>query len=241
MKIVFAGPSLYGLDIDLTGLELRPPAVQGDVARAVADGATAIGLIDGHFEQVASVWHKEILHALSEGVTVLGAASMGALRAAECAPFGMIAVGAIANRYLSGELDDDAAVALVNGPAELGYRPLSEALVDAEATLDNMLAAGVISANETAALRLSAKRLFFKHRTARAIVAGARLDRLEIEVLDHYRRYKISLKSQDATALVEAIKALAPARRIVPPSWKFGSSPFWRQFEQKSGERPIGV
>ena len=47
------------------------------MAKAVIEGATVIGLIDGFFENVASVWHKEILFALSEGVQVFGAASMG--------------------------------------------------------------------------------------------------------------------------------------------------------------------
>ena len=53
----------------------------------------AIGLIDGYFERVPSVSHKEILWAMSQGIVVIGAASMGALRAAELAPFGMLGVG----------------------------------------------------------------------------------------------------------------------------------------------------
>ena len=42
-------------------------------------GYRRIGIIDGHFGNVPSVWHKEILFALSKGVEVSGAASMGAL------------------------------------------------------------------------------------------------------------------------------------------------------------------
>ncbi|MEJ0097006.1 MAG: TfuA-like protein [Bauldia sp.] len=53
------------------------------MSKAVLAGASVIGLVDGVFENVASVWHKEILYALSEGVQVFGAASMGALRAAD--------------------------------------------------------------------------------------------------------------------------------------------------------------
>ena len=67
MKVLFAGPSLYGLDLDLSGIVLRPPAKQGDVIAAVRDGATAIGLVDGYFGGAAAVWHKEILYALSLG------------------------------------------------------------------------------------------------------------------------------------------------------------------------------
>ena len=106
--VVFAGPSLYGAQFDPGDVVIRSPAQMGDIERAFADGATAIGLIDGHYQQVGAIWHKEILLALSGGVAVFGAASMGALRAAECEPFGMVPVGAIARRYCSGELYDDA-------------------------------------------------------------------------------------------------------------------------------------
>ncbi len=79
MKVAFVGPTVPDA-VRLAGntLTIRPPARQGDVLRAVRDGAAAIGLIDGNFEYVAPVWHKEILFALSEGAAVFGAASMGA-------------------------------------------------------------------------------------------------------------------------------------------------------------------
>ena len=126
MKIVFAGPSLCGAEYDAGDVIVRGPAQMGDLERAVAEGAHAVGLIDGHYQQVGAVWHKEILLALSSGVAVYGAASMGALRAAECEAFGMVPVGDIARRYCSGALFDDADVALTNGPAELGFPPLTE-------------------------------------------------------------------------------------------------------------------
>ena len=53
----------------------------------------AIGIVDGFFHQQPSVWHREILYALSQGVPVFGGASMGALRAAELADYGMTGVG----------------------------------------------------------------------------------------------------------------------------------------------------
>ena len=62
----------------------------------------AIGIIDGVFLDVASVWHREILWALSQGVHVFGAASMGALRAAELDGFGMRGVGRSTPRIATG-------------------------------------------------------------------------------------------------------------------------------------------
>jgi len=58
-----------------------------------------IGIVDGNFETVATVWHKEILWAMAQGIHVYGAASIGALRAAELAEFGMKGVGAIFRHF----------------------------------------------------------------------------------------------------------------------------------------------
>ena len=120
----------------------RGPARQGDIARAALEGASAIGLVDGLYEDVAAPWHKEILFALAQGVTVLGGASIGALRAAECAAFGMIGVGDIFESYVSGARVDDSDVAQLHAPAELDYAPLTEALVNVEATLAALVAGG---------------------------------------------------------------------------------------------------
>ncbi len=155
MKILFAGPSLSGTEfvpvrggedrvLPEYGLTCRGPAKCGDITHAVDQGFRVIALVDGRFEDVAAVWHKEILYALSRGATVYGAASMGALRAAECHPFGMIGIGEVFERYAFGGLEDDAAVAQVHAPAEFGYVAFSEAMVTIDATLDAALAAGTI-------------------------------------------------------------------------------------------------
>nr|UXE46071.1 hypothetical protein Hi04_10k_c5591_00011 [uncultured bacterium] len=119
--VVFLGPSL---DLDAARKELaadyRPPAAQGDVLLALRSGARRIGIIDGRFNDVPSVWHKEILLALEEGALVFGAASMGALRAAELHRFGMIGVGRVFEWYRDGVLCDDDEVAVIHGRLEHG-------------------------------------------------------------------------------------------------------------------------
>jgi hypothetical protein len=222
MKIVFAGPSLYGAQFDPGEVIVRGPAQMGDLERAVADGATAVGLIDGHYQQVGAVWHKEILFALSAGLAVYGAASMGALRAAECEPFGMIPIGSIARRYCSGELYDDADVALTNGPAELGFPPLTEAMVDVEATAAYLLGHGLVTPAEAAAITASARKIFFADRTVEAIFA-----RLDPNLHQLYTANRISQKTRDALELVDCLKSLQPATGESPPAWRFANSPFW--------------
>src|SRR5690606_24320898 len=128
-----------------------------------------IGLVDGHYQQVGAVWHKEILHALSAGAAVFGAASMGALRAAECEAFGMVPVGAIARRYCAGALYDDADVALTNGPAELGFPPLTEPMVDVEATLAHLTSHGLVTPAQARAISAAARAVFFADRTIEAV------------------------------------------------------------------------
>ena len=161
--IVFVGPTLppeearRWLDADY-----RPPARRGDVYRACISEPQLIILVDGAFESEAAVFHNEILWALSKGISVWGAASMGALRAAELASFGMIGFGTIFVAYEEGAIERDDAVAVEHGPAELGYPLLSTPLVDVWATLEKAFESGVLSACERDMLKGIASGIFYK-------------------------------------------------------------------------------
>lgn len=173
--VVFLGPSLPLDDaralLDATFL---PPVAEGDVYRAALSGPDAMGLIDGYFEVIPAVWHKEILFALSRGIHVFGASSMGALRAAELAPFGMEGVGGIFEAYRDGALEDDDEVAVLHGPAELGYPGLSEAMVNIRDTLSAARAAGKITPATADALVSLAKGLHYRERAYGEILALGR-------------------------------------------------------------------
>lgn len=179
---IFLGPSLSVTearaalpDTDAPVLYL-PPVAQGDVYRVARHRPRAIGIIDGYFERVPAVWHKEILWAMAQGIHVYGASSMGALRAAELAAFGMIGVGEIFSAFHRGALEDDDEVAVIHAPKELGYRPLSEAMVNIRATLARAAEAAVIAAATRDALTAAAKALFYRDRGyARVLQRGAEL------------------------------------------------------------------
>ncbi len=132
--VVFAGPSLAQrdptLDRLLVQVELRPPAARGDVLRVMSSPPQNVVLLDGYFFTTPSVTHKELLYALDAGVRVFGAASMGALRAAELDREGMVGVGEIYEAFRSGWLEGDDEVTLMHLPAELGYQATSIALVE---------------------------------------------------------------------------------------------------------------
>lgn len=230
MKLIFVGPSLCGAEArPYSNIVLRPPAAKGDVLRAVEEGADVIGLIDGYFETTAAVWHKEILRALACGVRVLGAASIGALRAAECAPFGMIGVGAIYDAYASGLLEDDAEVALLHAPRELGYAPLSEPLVNVRATLNRLLQDGLVDDRQCQALVEAAFSIFYKQRTWRAILAAASLSpRERTQISELVQTFRVDQKKIDAVALVRAVELETPGRSPQPFTWEFSHTSYFR-------------
>jgi hypothetical protein len=105
----------------------RSPCKQGDIVTDVVNlQPNRIILIDGVFRDNLSPWHKELTYALQyPGVkAVYGAASMGALRAAELDWLGMIGIGKIYHWYRSGVTEDDSEVALAYAMREGEDGPL---------------------------------------------------------------------------------------------------------------------
>jgi len=133
--VVFLGPSLCRARAEeILQAEWRPPARRGDVYRAAQEGARIIVLIDGVFFQDSSVAHKEVIYALDAGSRVLGASSMGALRASELDVYGMEGVGLIYQAYKNGRLVSDDEVALTFDP--FAFEPRSEPLVNIRFNLE---------------------------------------------------------------------------------------------------------
>lgn len=222
--VIFAGPSVHGLDLSgFAGLTFKGPAACGDILAAVQGGAQIIGLIDGLYGDCAAVWHKEILFALSKGVAVIGAASMGALRAAECEAFGMVGMGQVFADYRDGRRVSDADVALSHAPADLAYRPLTLALVDAEATIDDL--ADNLGRDAHARLMAAARRLHFSRRTWRAI---AREGGFEGAMADRLAAGARSIKQADALILIKTLQAGLLVTAPSAGAWRFQDTLFFR-------------
>ena len=217
---IFAGPTLPPRDaartFDATWL---PPAKHGDVLRAVSLlRPRAIGIVDGYFQWAPSVWHKEILWAIRQGVHVFGAASMGALRAAELSPFGMRGVGRIFQAYRSGvftacgdePFEDDDEVAVVHGPAESDYLAVSEAMVNIRYTLAEAARAHVIDGATHVTLVALAKAMYFADRSYDALLASTREQALNVASLAALQAWlpsgRVNLKRTDALAMLDAMR-----------------------------------
>lgn len=174
--IVYTGPTLAGDEVRalLPEAVVRPPVARGDLLAEYwrrGDGAL---VIDGYFRERRSVGHKEFLWLLDEGVTVLGAASMGALRAAELAPYGMRGVGEVFAMYAGAEIDGDDEVGVLHGPAELGYPPRTVALVSLRYGCRAGVAAGAFPEASARRVLAAAKELPFTARGWEEIEAGVR-------------------------------------------------------------------
>ncbi len=208
--IVFLGPSLSRDEArTLLDATYRPPAARGDVLAAVSEGARIICLIDGVFFQECSVAHREILTALQAGVRVIGASSMGALRAAELDSLGMEGVGEVYRMFRDHVLESDDEVALVFDP-ETGIA-LSEPLVNIRATLARAEEKGLLTDSEHALLLGIARRLYYPERTYE------RIGREALGEIDEGRRKRflqfaqtegVDVKREDAIHALEYVRAI---------------------------------
>lgn len=236
--MIFAGPSLAERAPDDAQIVIAPPAAAGDIYVAVKQGAQIIGLIDAKFENEQTVRHDELIFALHCGVHVLGAASMGALRAVECAPFGMRGHGSIFEMYRDGLIDGDHEVALQFGPAELGWPNLSVPLVNVRATLDRAVANGNLTGPESEAVLQAASAIYYKDLTWDTV--GQRLDDLALrgKLVAILPTGYVDLKAQDAKGLLEIIVEMA-AQDLPPfvPEFDFNPTLFWQDFAARQSYR----
>ena len=190
----------------------HPPIQCGDLFFLLPEKPAGIIIIDGFFEQTASIWHKEILHTLSLNIPILGASSMGALRAAELHRFGMQGIGDVFQAYLSGKLTDDDEVAVSHYPGELNYQPNSDAMINIRRTLAVATQQGVITQDQHDALIHSAKHTFYPQRRLTDCIQASTLSNTQKLSLQQWLQHNdINQKKRDAvTALTAASWPTAP-------------------------------
>lgn len=211
--IVFSGPSISEAEVRLlAACSHAPPIKRGDLA--AVDDYDVFVILDGEFGQNLSVTPKEILAVLDRGKTVIGAASMGALRASELHPSGMIGVGWVYDYFRRCAVRRDADVALVYSPFD--FKPMTVPMVDLEYWMDQASAAGLIPNKEKAGLLKLARNIFFADRTPdrlmdelRRAIGGEALDAL----LAFSGGTIPNVKSADAAEAIRLGAALAARRQ----------------------------
>lgn len=213
---IFAGPSLPP-DVRPADDRFRwhPPAAAGDCIALLDALPARVCLIDGFFDSCAAPWHKELLLLIENGAILFGAASMGALRAAELDPFGMIGVGAIYQAYRGGRLHGDDEVALIHAPARLGWAPLSVPMVEVRATLVAGCRAGVVAAAAARKLRAIAQEIYFEDRDWPMLVRQWQSKGgVDAAVSGRLRQMHVPLKQHDALACLAAARVARKTRAI---------------------------
>jgi hypothetical protein len=169
--IVFSGPSIAEAEVHrLAAATHAPPIKRGDLA--AVDDYDVVVILDGEFGQNMSVSPKEILALLDRGKTVIGASSMGALRASELDRCGMIGVGWVYDHFRRCAVRRDADVALIYSP--LDFKPMTVPMVDLEYWLEQAGAAGLIRNKERALLLNVARNIFFAERTLDRLMGALR-------------------------------------------------------------------
>ena len=214
--IVFFGPSIAGVEVHRLAAAAThaAPIKRGDLA--AVDDYDVIVILDGEFRQNLSVSPKEILAVLGRGKTVIGASSMGALRASELDRCGMIGVGWVYDRFRRSAVRRDADVALVYSPFD--FKPITVPMVDVEYWMERTSAAGLIPDKERALLLKIARNIFFAERTVDRLMGSLRhaVGNQTLEPLLAFSGGTIpSVKSLDAAEAVRLSASLAEHR--LPP------------------------
>jgi hypothetical protein len=224
--IAFVGPSIPRPEVERAcpGLDVRPPVRRDDLYQAREQGAWGFLIIDGVFMQEDALPPREVVDVLEDGAFVLGAASMGALRAADCWPAGARGIGLIYRLYRRGllESDEDVAVAVSADGADTAVSlPLvnvryAMARAVRDRRLDRPTARRVVSA---------AASIHYPQRTWREVWRRAEPAPPELEA--YCARF--DLKRHDAErALAEARRLLADAAALAARHGRRRDGPFLR-------------
>jgi hypothetical protein len=224
--IVYVGPTLERALVTslLPEAIVRPPIQRGDLYRDRMLRGTVFLILDGVFLQQPAVSPREIIDVIADGALVLGASSMGALRAAECWPAGMLGIGSIYRLFRRGALGSDDEVAVAFDPDAPSARG-SVALVNVRYAAFRALRSGQLSRALSAALVDAAQRLFYAERSWPAILHGAGLGPRARELTPLLAAY--DLKRLDGVRALRRLTRLArdPALYARPRQSRGGFRP----------------
>jgi hypothetical protein len=207
---VFLGPTLPGQDAlrVLPEAVLHPPAAHGDMLRLGSEAGDVVMLVDGYYHHSASVRHKEMLALLSDGVHVVGCASMGALRAAELHQYGMVGNGIVFEMYRDGviDCDDEVAVMHTEGPE---YRKLTVPSVAIRHAAASARLAGWLSESDQREIVGIVRSLHYTDRSWQAVEAAAGRNGLD----DRVARLRSSMAGQPDVKALDTVDTLTKIAR----------------------------
>lgn len=196
--VVYLGPTLsHERARAVLDAEYLPPIRRGDLAN-LDPSVGCVAIVDGEFYQSLAVSPKEILALMRRGVRVYGASSMGALRAAELHPYGMVGVGRIFEAYRQERVVADDEVALAYDPAT--YRPVSEPLIHLRFSLERAVERKLVSRERAEEVLEEMRKVWFPERSYEL------LGRVCPELKPYMEGIRTDQKAEDALLLLRTLR-----------------------------------
>jgi hypothetical protein len=215
--LIFFGPSITKTAVDsIVDAAHAPPIKRGDLA--AVDNHDIIVILDGEFGQSLSVSPKEILEVLSKGKIVIGASSMGALRASELDRSGMIGIGWVYEHFRRCAIRRDADVALTYAPFD--FAPMTVPMVDVEYWLERSSESGLVGSKARTRLLKAARDIFFADRSMETLMDALRqvVDAgILNSLLQSWGGSIPSVKSMDAHAAIRLCASISVNSPSTPP------------------------
>jgi hypothetical protein len=213
--IIYLGPTLPRDEaVKILDADYRDPAKKGDflMLSQDSDEKKYVGFIDGVFLHDYPPPPIEVYHlATRKNIELVGASSLGALRAVELEKFGMKGIGKIFQMYKNGIInaDDEVAVTFVRGSNTLQ----SEAMIDIRFNLFLAYRKGVITNDTKKRFARVAKRIYFPFRNYEDLINLTQKQYPTIhDELENFRayilQYRDSLKARDAVKLLKYLKTV---------------------------------
>jgi hypothetical protein len=211
--IVFGSASLALVPREyLPLITVRPPIRRGDLREC--DGAAGTVLIlDGLFGSSLAITPTECRELLDRGWVVAGAASMGALRAADLWPAGMLGFGDIYNLFRTGVLRSDADVAVALDAD--GFSELTVSAVHVRALLEAACGRGLIASALARRMLQRARTIYWAQRWWPALLDAWSEMRVEPAVLE-----TLTAWSADPSLHPKAIDGRLAVETLLARRWK---------------------
>ncbi|HJU78985.1 MAG TPA: TfuA-like protein [Nitrososphaeraceae archaeon] len=211
--IVYLGPTLSREEaVKILDADYRDPAKKGDflMLSQDSDEKKHVGFIDGVFLHDYPPPPIEVYHlATRKNIELIGASSLGALRAVELEKFGMKGIGKIFQLYKNGVInaDDEVAVTFVQGSNILQ----SEAMIDIRFNLFLAYRKGILTKETKKRFTKIAKSTYFPFRNYEDLINLTQQQYPSIhDELENFRTHLLknrdSLKSRDAIKLLKYLK-----------------------------------
>lgn len=168
--IVYVGPTLSTQTIteNFHNVVVNPPLQRDQLKTQYLNSQIqtndSVLVIDGQFSGIESPPVSDFRWLATKGVNLIGASSLGAVRAMECSPIGMKGIGWVYRQFREGRFTSDADVAVRMDP-ETAYKQLTVPICDIVYYCDSLYEKGILSDASRRDIISSARNIYYLDRT----------------------------------------------------------------------------